>query len=69
MVAIRPLRAPVSGRALSTTSRSTVSTSRLALMHKTEALRLEMRSSSLPTLGCGPLRVVKGAPALDPAPR
>ena len=38
-------------------------------MRKTEALGLEMRSRSLPTSGCGPLRVVKGAPALDPAPR
>ena len=37
-----PLRAPVSARALSTTSRSTVSRSRVALMRRMAALRVDM---------------------------
>ena len=44
MVAMAPKRAPVSDRALSTTSRSTVSRSRLALIRRLAALSAEMRS-------------------------
>ena len=46
MVAMAPKRAPVSDRALSTTSRSTVSRSRLALIRRLAALSAEMRSRS-----------------------
>ena len=46
MVAMAPKRAPVSDRALSTTSRSTVSRSRLALIRRLAVLSAEMRSRS-----------------------
>ena len=46
MVAMAPKRAPVSDRALSTTSRSTVSRSRLALMRRLAVLSAELRSRS-----------------------
>ena len=46
MVAMAPRRAPVSDCALSTTSRSTVSRSRLALIRRLAALSAEMRSRS-----------------------
>ena len=46
MVAMAPKRAPVSVRALSTTSVSTVSRSRLALMRRLAALSAEMRARS-----------------------
>ena len=44
MVVITPPRAPVSARALSTTSCRTVSTSRLALMRRIAAVSLAVRS-------------------------
>ena len=46
MVAMAPKRAPVSARALSTTSFSTVSRSRLALMRRLAALSAETRARS-----------------------
>ena len=46
MVAMAANRAPVSARALSTTSLSTVSRSRLALMRRLAALSAEMRARS-----------------------
>ena len=48
IVVITPERAPVSARALSTTSSSTVAKSRLRLMRRIAALSREMRASEAP---------------------
>ena len=67
MVVITPYRAPVSARALSTTSCRTVLTSRLALMRRIAALSREMWSPSAAFSRLSSSGLFTGPPSSDPA--